>query len=556
MPPIRLLPLALAALCHSAGAQQVPGAGAQLQQIPPSPTAPQRAAPQISIQATPGASNSVTGDATVLVQHLHISGALAYSEADLVASTGFRPGAKLSLADLRAMAARIVARYRDGGYFLAQAYLPPQEIKDGAVTIAVLEGRYGVVDVRNQARLSDALVRGELSGLAGGSAITLAPLESRLLRLSDIPGVAISSTLVPGAEPGTSDLVVLVEPGPRLTGSVDADNAGNRYTGTYRLGATLNVNNPAGHGDRATVRVLTSGSGLNYARASYQTRLNRATVGAAYSGLHYELGREFENLQASGTAGIASVYASTPLLRSRQASLWAQVDLDAKTFRDRVDAAATVVDRRAHVLTTTLRGDRADALGLGGSTTFRVAVSLGRILIDTASVRAQDAATARTHGAFEKLAFNLAREQWVSDSVSLHAAVSGQLASKNLDVSEKMELGGIDGVRAYPEGEAYGDAGWLLGIEARWRLPAREPSRTGQLQLVAFLDAGSVSMNESPWASGDNRRTLSGAGVGLNWAGYHDLVVRAAYAHGLGNETASSAPDRRGRLWVQAVKYF
>ena len=45
-----------------------------------------------------------------------------------------------------------------------------------------------------------------------------------------------------------------------------------------------------------------------------------------------------------------------------------------------------------------------------------------------------------------------------NDTVSLFASVNGQLASKDLDSSEKMVLGGMYAVRAYPEGEAYADA--------------------------------------------------------------------------------------------------
>ena len=134
------------------------------------------------------------------------------------------------------MAAKIADYYHRNGYFVAQAYLPAQDIKDGAVTIAVIEGRYGSVTLRNQSKLSDALANGLLGGLNSGDTIAIAPLENRLLLLSDIPGVNVKSTLAPGAAVGTSDLIVDVTPGRRVTGSVEADNAGNRYTGEYRAG--------------------------------------------------------------------------------------------------------------------------------------------------------------------------------------------------------------------------------------------------------------------------------------------------------------------------------
>ena len=129
------------------------------------------------------------------------------------------------------------------------------------------------------------------------------------------------------------------------------------------------------------------------------------------------------------------------------------------------------------------------------------------------------------------------------------------MASKNLDTSEKMELGGMYGVRAYPEGEAYADEGYLVTLEARQQLPM-PPNMLGQLQAVAFIDAGEVKLNHSPWAEGSRRRHLSGAGVGLYWMRANSFSVKAFYARKLGSEDATSAPDKSGRFWVQAVKYF
>ena len=141
------------------------------------------------------------------------------------------------------------------------------------------------------------------------------------------------------------------------------------------------------------------------------------------------------------------------------------------------------------------------------------------------------------------------RSQYLTDSLSLYASITGQLASKNLDVSEKMELGGMYAVRAYPEGEAYADEGYVVNLELRKQM-------TRELQLVGFVDSGTVKANRNPWAAGSNRRTLSGAGVGLVWSRTNDLVVRAYYAMKLGGEDAISAPDKSGRFWIQIVKYF
>ena len=551
----KLLPFALLALSPSLFAQQPPSAGSQIQQIPPAPV-PQKAAPTIRIQPSSAPATPASDAAKIVVNSLQVTGAQTYSEAELVALTGFSPGSELTLADLRSMALKITEHYRSKGYFVAQAYLPAQEIRNGAVIVVVVEGQYGKIAVRNQSNLSDTLVQRQLDGLNTGDPIAIAPLESRLLLLSDIPGVNVTSTLTPGASVGASDLIVDITPGQRVTGSIDADNGGNRYTGEYRLGATVNLNNAAGLGDVASLRVLTSGAGLNYARGSYQVQLGKATAGVAYSWLGYELGKEFSSLQANGTAKIASVYGSYPLIRSRNTNLYALLAFDHKTLQDRVDTTSSIVDRKAQVLMATLRGDHRDSLGRGGLTSYALTGTVGNIDIQTPSMRAFDAATAQSNGHFTKLGFSAMRLQSVTDSVSLYAGINGQIGSKNLDSSEKMQLGGMNGVRAYPEGEAYADQGYLLTLEARMQLPKLSEQMPGQLELVGFIDTGSVTLNKNPWTIGDNRRTLSGAGIGLNWSAYNNFVVRTSYARKIGSGSATSAPDKSGRFWIQAVKYF
>jgi len=555
MATIKYLPYALLALGQGVSAQQPPTAGSQLLNIPATQI-PQPRAPRIEVRQDSAPVAASADGARVLVRTLRVTGAQAFSEDVLLAATGFRPGSELTLAELRGMADRIADLYHRSGYFVAQAYLPAQDIQNGVLTIAVVEGRYGKVVLRNQSNLSDGLAGSLLGGIQTGELVTTAPLESRLLLLSDLPGVNVKSTLAPGTAPGTSDLIVDITPGQRITGSIDADNAGNRYTGTYRLGATLNVNEPTGHGDVASLRVVTSGTGLNYARASYQAQFGKARVGVAYSHLGYELGREFQSLGAHGTAKIASLYGSYPLIRSRDTNLYAGLAFDAKTFQDRVDSTSSISDKRARVLTASLYGNQSDAVGGGGLNVYSLALSAGHMDLQTPAVRSMDTLTARSDGQYNKLAFSLARLQNVTDSVSFYASVNGQIASKNLDASEKMELGGMYAVRAYPEGEAYADQGYVLTLEGRMLLPRFSERQSGQFQLIAFVDTGTVTTNKQPWAAGSNRRTLSGAGVGLNWTVPNDWVVKAYYAHKLGNGVATSAPDASGRFWIQAVKYF
>lgn len=534
---------------------QTPPVGGQLQQIPPA-AVPQRPAPDIRIERPEAPADAEAEGRRIRVDALRITGATLFTEAELVAATGFTPGSALTLPELRNAAAEITRFYNSRGYVLAQAYLPPQDVVGGTVTLAVVEGRYGAIDLRNQSGVSDAVVGRLLNGLTPGAPVAIAPLERSLLLLSDVPGVVVHSTLSPGAAVGSSDLTVDLTRGRRISGSLEADNAGNRYTGAYRFGGSVNFHNPTGMGDLLSLRLLASTEGLAYGRAAWQAPLGEATVGVAWTHMQYDLGREFSALEAGGTADILSVFASYPLIRSRTANLYALASFDAKFLSDEIGLVSQVSDKEIRAVTFGLRGDSRDGFGGGGWNAGSLSWTSGDLDIEDPFERAADAMTARSHGGFNKLQYAVSRLQTVSGPLSVYGSLRGQVATSNLDASEKMELGGAYAVRAYPEGEAYGDEGYVATVEARLALDEWTRSLPGRFQLIGFVDAGEVDFAHDPWFPGPNHARRSGFGAGVVWSGPDDLFVRATYAHRLGAQAVTSGPDDSGRAWFQIVKLF
>lgn len=552
-----LLTAALLGAAGTVNAQQtLPNAGSLIQQIPPVTRPEPRSG--IDLIGPESVREPVIEGARVHVEGIRVTGATLYPEADLIALAGVTPGADLTLAELRNAAAEITDFYVRKGYFLARAYLPPQEINDGVVTIAVVEGRYGASEIQNESRLNDGVAQSLLDrkGLQSGEVVAIKPLERALLLLSDIPGVRVRSTLSPGETAGASDLTVQITDAPLLSGSLEADNVGDRYTGRYRFGGSLNFNNPTGYGDLASLRVLTSGKGLAYGRASYQRPFGDATVGVAYTHVDYDLGREFSALDAGGSADIFGVYASYPVIRSRRTNVSLFGGYDHKRLKDDIGLVSQSSRKTVDAGTIGLRGDTLDGFGGGGATAWSVAWTTGNLDIKSPLERAADAGTADSQGRFGKFQYSLARLQSIAGPLSLYGAVRGQIATDNLDSTEKMELGGAYAVRAFPEGEAYGDEGYVATVETRLTLNQWLPTLPGQLQAISFVDWGEVDLAHSPWFVGSNSERRSGAGVGLVWHGQSNLIIRANYARRLGDQRVTSGPDRRDRVSFQIVQLF
>jgi hemolysin activation/secretion protein len=546
----------LVALQGGAWAQTPPAPDAgqvlrDLQQAPPAPM-PQ-SSPLQRIDET--ADLSQKGEARVMVKSITINGNKEIPTEQLQPLVAGLVGAERSLTQLNAAARRITAYYRSQGFAVARAYLPAQDITDGAVTISIIEGRISSHKINNQSLLSDERAQAYLGQVKDGDVIKSDQIDRGLLLLQDTPGVSTSrATLQPGASVGTSELLIEVNPAKPYSGNVVLDNYGSRYTGEYRVAGTFNVVSPLKIGDQFTVNALTAGDNLSFARLAYQlpVGIDGLKVGAAYSDVHYKLGKEFEALQAHGTATSASVFAAYPFIRSQFKNLSGTVALEDKRLKDYVDGTNTFTPKKVTTTSFGLSGSLQDALGGGGITGLDLSVILGNLSINSPTALAIDAASARSNGSYTRMTYGANRLQRFTDSTFLAVSLSGQTASKNLDSSEKFSLGGINGVRAYPQGEASGDEGVRGTVELRHNV-------IPNVQATLFYDWGKVTINRNPFgAPASNSRNLAGVGVGVN-ASLGPVQLRSSLAWRTDGGLPTSVPAssaKRPTFWMQASVAF
>ena len=453
------------------------------------------------------------------------------------------------------MIARITDYYHSHDYPLARALIPAQTIQDGVVNIDIIEARYGQISLNNSSRVNDPLLQATLASLQNGQTIGQTRLDNALLLLSDIPGVTVAATLLPGASGGSSDLQVQTTPTSTVSGALAVDGYGNAYTGRERINGTLNFINPLQHGDVLSVNVLSSGSALKYGRLAYETLLNgRGTrLGGAWSALDYTLGDTLAPLSANGTAEVASLWAKHPLVRSRNFNLYSHLQHDQLQLRDHIDVGALRTDRSLANWTVSLAGDARDGFLSGAVSAWNISATAGQVDFDNAVALQTDTATAQTRGNFSKWNVNLARLQTLSANDGLYFAFSGQWSQENLDSSQKMTAGGPYTVRAYDMGAVAGDSGYLGTLELRHALGQ---ALRGQGQLVAFVDSQHVTINQNPWSPGDNNVTLSGAGIGLNWAGPGQWSAKASVATPIGTTPVQAEDTASTRIWIEISTRF
>jgi len=512
----------------------------------------------VAPQSLPAPPRPASAAGTFKLNDLRLNGVKALSNEELQSITAPYIGRDVTLADLEALAQAITARYKERGYFLAQAVVPVQTVRDGIVEISVIEGRLGKVDVvvAPDAPISEARVRGFLAPLQPGEAVSAPAYERSMLLLSDQPGVKVSSGLQEGTQSGTTDLSVEVVAAPRWAFTAEADNHGTKESGRFRVGGTARWLSPFGIGDNLDMRVMVSDSNaLQFGRIAYEAPIGTGgwRAGVGLSRVSYELGGQFAELEAQGRANVLDFSLNYPLIRQRQQNLFLRLGADVKDLTDEMRAADFTSKKRVHGLSAGWTWERRDEVLGGGYWASSGTLYHGNLSIRDALSREFDQGSSghRTEGSFTKLSFQLSRLQSIVPRHSLYLSVGGQWASKNLDASEKLALGGARAVRAYPSGELLVDQGVIGTVEWRW-------SYDEELTPFLFYDAarGKIVRNPTPF-DGTNTHSLRGYGVGLSWSRPGNFSINATLAWRDGTRPAQTdGGGRNPRLYVQLIKAF
>lgn len=482
----------------------------------------------------------------------------------------------LGFPQLQQLAERISQHLKAKGWLLAKAYLPKQDVTEGNIQINIIQGHLEQ-DEQGQSlqiertpgtRLHEEVIQQHLRYVISGDNLNNDDLERALLLLNDLPGIHSRAELEKGKTPGGSRLGVKVREDALLQGNFSIDDFGNRYTGPWRGNLNLYLNDLSGMGDQLSIAGV-GAENLGQGSAAYSIPIGPSGLraNAHYSYLDYSIGREFKQLDSNGVAQYTGGGLSYPFIRSRAFSLWGTADYTHKALRDN-SLQQMISHKQIDNGSIGFTGRSLDRFNGGSLTQFAYTATVGSV--DLSDVKADydiDQATAHTQGVYDKHNFSLARLQKLTDNFSFYASAYGQFASKNLASAEKFILGGPNGVRAYPIGEAIGDSGWLANFELRYDLPFY--TQYGNLQLIGFFDTGHITLHEKRWAydvnslSGRNEYSLSGSGIGINYTRDSRFAIRTTWSHTIGDNPGRSTYDLDSdgkrddnRFWLQSIVYF
>ncbi|MDA8561782.1 hypothetical protein N9L02_01545 [Gammaproteobacteria bacterium] len=104
---------------------------------------------------------------------------------------------KMSVLDFQQIVQSITNYYRNNGYILSRAIIPPQHVKNGVIKVSVLEGFIDKIKIQGDARNSKDILEKYGKHITESKPIHLSVLERYLRLANEVPGVIVKGVLEP-----------------------------------------------------------------------------------------------------------------------------------------------------------------------------------------------------------------------------------------------------------------------------------------------------------------------------------------------------------------------
>lgn len=153
----------------------------------------------------------------------------------------------LNLNDINQLLKEITHLYIDAGFITSRAFLQPQNLKEGRLTILVVEGKLEALESLDSS-ISERQLYWAFPA-KNTQLLNLRDLEQGLEQLNRLQQNRTEMDIEPGTQPGDSRVVVRNIPQRSLHGGAGINNTGSEATGEWLLNSWLSWDNPASLND-------------------------------------------------------------------------------------------------------------------------------------------------------------------------------------------------------------------------------------------------------------------------------------------------------------------
>lgn len=422
---------------------------------------------------------------------------------------------RVSLGKVYEIVNKLTAKYRNDGYILSRAILPPQTINDGNVRIQVVEGYIAEVRVEGELPKQRGLIDIYAKKITESRPTSIKDLERYLLLLRDLPGIESRAIISPAKDiPGASNLDVIVE-FDKADGFFRFDNRGSKFNGPELVWLGTGINIMSNYHQRVALTI--AGAGQDAREMKYIDLGFQHFLGTEGKSLYVNLtntdskpGHILKNLDIRSKAQTYKLGISSPLIRSRTRNLSIYGDFVVRNSETTIFGINRLSKDQIRFISLGALYDSTDRLG--GINQIGLQLDQGLKILDASEEGSKELSRIKGQVDYRKLVLTGQRLQSLSGNWSVLANLSAQFASAKLLALEEIGIGGERCVRAYNPSEITGDSGACALLEVRYDRTMNTQSQTGY-QLYGFYDAGQLR-RISP-GSLEKKASLESTGIGV-----------------------------------------
>ncbi|MEO8965518.1 MAG: POTRA domain-containing protein [Gammaproteobacteria bacterium] len=453
-----------------------------------------------------------------------LKGNVVYSDQELSQLYKNKINKKISVVELQDIVQDITNYYRNNGYILSRALLPPQHIEHGTVTIQIIEGYIAEVNITGSPKGANYLLTAYGNRIKQSRPLQLSVLERYLFLANAIPGTSVQGVLEPSQSltDGASTLN-LASDTQLINGYISYDNFQSRYNGPLETTANINTNSIFRSGDTTRLLYLTTTKPqeLKYIDLSYTSPIGTNGTNVQIGGNNSITQPEYV-LAPLKLVGVARIYYANifyPQIRSRSANLtW---DGGIIYYNTRENLLNTILLYKDVIRTVTVGGTYDFYDRLNGSNWISLHATKG-LPISGATTNTTSIQTSRFGATANFLIFvgQVTRTQPLIGSLSLYGTAQFQKAFVPLLAYEQFGFGGAIIGRGYDPSEILGDQGMAGSFELRYNL---NPSWAflAAAQPFIFYDIGKIwNLKDVASTKSNQSASSSGAGIRLSFNKY------------------------------------
>jgi len=438
---------------------------------------------------------------TLDINEFRIEGANSLSAAEVeIAVTPFL-GPKRTLEDVEKARAALEKVYADKGYQAVVVSIPQQTVRQGIVTLKVVEGKVGRLHVRGTKWFSPYEIRRHAPSVAEGTVPNFNDIVRDIYDLNQWPDRRVTPSLKAGGDPGMVDVDLLVQETFPLHGSVEVNNRYSVNTTHTRLNGAIRYDNlwQLGHSLGFSFQIAPERpSDAKVFGMNYLARFPGAPwFTLSFNGVIQD--SDVSTLGGTAVAGRGRIFGARATFTLPGGGGFFHtitVGLDYKLFLESVAFGESKTSTPVHYWPFTVQYGaswfgRSSQTQLGLTTVFNIrGLSSSDVYFDAKRYKAS--------AMFAYLRGELSRSDDLPLGLQTFARVSGQFTGAPLVGPEQFTAGGVDTVRGYLEVEAVGDYGALGSLEIRSpSLGTVLGPTVGDWRFYVFTEGGRVWIRDA-----------------------------------------------------------